>query len=156
MRRPAFFVLAAIVILTAALCIKVNTSTAVIDGSQYANAYQPIVFGNITTADTLESVKCLPLHKEVTYFIKIASRRKAGFTAGDSVQVILAGSADDSTYTNLSSTGARTTYTAAGTWAITFDYLASYRYTRLEVPNLAAADSLTVSVKAVVSPQEGR
>jgi len=124
------------------------------DGSQYANAYQPIVFGNITTADTLESVKCLPLHKEITYFIKIASRRHAGFTAGDSVQVILAGSADDSTYTNLSGTGDRITYTAAGTWTVTFYGLASYRYTRLEVPNLAAADSLTVSVKAVISPKE--
>lgn len=129
---------------------------AVKDGNLYANSYQPIVFGNITTADTLESIRCTPNHKEITFFIKIASRRHAGFTAGDSVQVILAGSADDSTYTNLSSTGARTTYTAAGTWALTFDYLASYRYIRLEVPNLAAADSLTVSTKAVISPQEGR
>jgi hypothetical protein len=135
-----------------ALGMAVNKSNAWVDGSQYADAHVPIIFGWLIAADTLSSVRCLSLNKEITYFIKVTSRHNSGAMSSDTVYAILAGSADDSTYTNLSSTGATLTYTALGTYAITFDLLASYRYVRLEIPRMT--DSLRVDVKAVVSGKE--
>jgi len=133
-----------------------NQSEAVIDGTKYADGYANIVFGNITTADTLETVRVLGPYEVITYFINIVSRRHAGMATTDTVQVKLAASPQDSAYVNVSTTGATTTYTTSGLKTITFDYLSTHPYTRLEVPNLAAADSLTVQVKARVSTRRGR
>lgn len=138
---------------TALLICGKQYSEAAIDATKYADGYMPIVFGNITSADTLTSIKCQPIHEMITYFINITSARKNGFTAGDSVQVILAVSADDTTYTNASSVGDVFTYTAAGLWTITFDYVPNYPYSRLEFYNLRATDSLTVRTKAIISPR---
>lgn len=142
-------------------------ANAVINASRDITGNDTIVFGNITAADTTESIKTLDLFRygdffeSITYFVKITSRRHAGIATTDSVQFCLVGSVDDSTFQNVSTTGETVTVTGAnistdGLYSITFYDVKTFPFTRLRIFNLAAADSLTAQVKAKVSFREVR
>mgnify|MGYP001560852955 CR=1 FL=1 len=126
----------------------------VIDGTKYANSYQPITFPNLTAADTTESVRCLPLHKTIAYYIKVTSRHFDGLMTSDTVYVRLCASPEDSNYTNVAIPDTLATYTALGTYAIIWNSLSASKFTRIEIPRMT--DSLRVQIKAIISPQEGR
>lgn len=153
-RSKVFLILLSL--FTATVIFVGTRSDAVVDGTKYADGYANIIFGNITSSDTLETVKVLGPYEVITYFINIVSRRKAGMAATDTVQCILSASPTDSAYVNVSALGETKTYTTSGMKSITFDYLVTHPYTRLEFPNIASADSLTVQVKARVSTREAR
>ena len=151
LKRFLLFVVAPALLLTLLFAGgRVNAAT---DISGNANSMQPYILGNIVVADTLASVYVSPQYQTITYFINVVSRRHAGFAAGDTVQFRVAVSADDSTFANSSTAGDVVTCTAAGVWPLTFDYSATYPYSRLEVFNMTAADSITVRTKVRIAPR---
>ena len=147
--------LAIFALLPLVLLIAGSRGEAAVNIQKYADSGEPYVFGQLTAADTLTSLDraWLPI-KEICYYIKITSRHASGAMSSDTVYVVLAESADDSTFSNVSSTGEVKTFTQEGVWPIHFDYLASTRFTRLEIPRMT--DSLTVNVKVIVAPREVR
>lgn len=138
------------------LAVFINQASGVIDGTKFADGHAVLVFPRITSADTTETVRVTAgIHHEITYQIKVSTRRALGVMAAtDTVQLLLAASLDDSNFVNVSSTNAVTTYTSAGTNKITFDYLGSHPFTRIEIFNMAASDSISVFIKAFISASE--
>lgn len=130
-------------------------SQGAINGSHYANQWRPIVFGNVTSADTLESIERTEVHSIIKFFVIVESTRASGnMAATDTVQVKLTESCDDTLFTNVSESDETLTYTSEGQKTITYDFFNGAKYVRLEIPNMAAADSIRVRVKAFISPRE--
>lgn len=140
---------------TALLICGKQYSEAAINAQKYADSGEPYTFGRLIAADTLTSVdRTYANIEKIAYQIKVTSRHVSGNMESDTVYVILAESFDDSTFTNVSSTGETLTYTALGTYTIHYDFMSSARFTRLEIPRMT--DSLTVNVKFMAAPREGR
>jgi hypothetical protein len=113
------------------------------------------VFGNVTSADTLESIERTEVHSIIKFFVIVESTRASGnMAATDTVQVKLTESCDDTLFTNVSESDETLTYTSEGQKTITYDFFNGAKYVRLEIPNMAAADSIRVRVKAFISPRE--
>jgi hypothetical protein len=151
-------------VVLAALCFAIPLSFAVwntqvsatVDGTKYADGHATLVLPRINSADTTETIRVTNgIHHEITYQIRVSTRRASGVMAAtDTVQLKLCASLDDSNFVNVSSTNDVKTYTTVGTRTLTFDYLGSYPFTRLEIYNMAAADSISVNIKAFISASE--
>lgn len=124
------------------------------NGTAAGNSYTPIVFPQLSAADTLTSVNVKGLVDAVEFQMKVYSIRVGGWTAGtDSVYWNVAKSLDDSNFVNVSSSGEVKGVGAAGVSTITYDLTKPTNFVRIEVPRIAG-DSVRVQLKAQPSPVE--
>ena len=124
------------------------------NGTAAGNSYTPIVFPQLSAADTLTSVNVKGAIEAVEFQMKVFSVRHAGWTAGtDSVFWRVAKSLDDSNFVNVSSASTVSAVSAAGVSSITYDRAKSTNYLRIELVRIAG-DSVRVQFKAQPSPVE--
>jgi hypothetical protein len=143
MHRIAYFLIGVLCLAGATVCAR--PGRAAIDGTPKANQYIPVVFTARTAADTLETIKAVGGHPEITVQLKVT-----GITAGESLYVQLMGSVDDSTFTNLDPEGEDFIITSDGTWAMNYDLLASCPYIQIAYRRMVG--TMSVVAKAFIAP----